>query len=121
MYAHARPVTARLIVIATLGGPIDRAKARDPPRAGGSCLMAEGRSNPAIGARLFLTPKTVETHVARIFSELASNPRRATTAGARRSSPTCAASADPRTPLACKAGGCDVGGTITAAFARLRR
>jgi len=36
--------------------------------------MAEGRSNPAIGARLFLTPKTVETHVARIFSKLGLQP-----------------------------------------------
>jgi DNA-binding NarL/FixJ family response regulator len=33
-------------------------------------LMAEGRSNQAIGDRLFLSPKTVETHVGRIFSKL---------------------------------------------------
>lgn len=37
-------------------------------------LMAEGRSNPAIGGRLFLTPKTVETHVARIFTKLGLPP-----------------------------------------------
>jgi DNA-binding NarL/FixJ family response regulator len=33
-------------------------------------LMAEGRSNRAIGQRLFLSPKTVEAHVSSIFSKL---------------------------------------------------
>lgn len=33
-------------------------------------LMAEGRSNQAICERLFLSPKTVETHVGAIFSKL---------------------------------------------------
>lgn len=33
-------------------------------------LMAEGRSNRAIGERLSLSPKTVETHVASIFTKL---------------------------------------------------
>jgi len=33
-------------------------------------LMAEGRSNRAIGERLFLSPKTVESHVSAIFSKL---------------------------------------------------
>jgi DNA-binding NarL/FixJ family response regulator len=33
-------------------------------------LMAEGRSNQAISERLFLSPKTVETHVGAIFSKL---------------------------------------------------
>lgn len=33
-------------------------------------LMAEGRSNQAISERLFLSPKTVEAHVAHIFSKL---------------------------------------------------
>jgi DNA-binding NarL/FixJ family response regulator len=37
-------------------------------------LMAEGRSNPAICERLFLTTKTVETHVARIFTKLGLPP-----------------------------------------------
>ena len=32
--------------------------------------MAEGRSNRAIGERLFLSPKTVEAHVSSIFSKL---------------------------------------------------
>lgn len=33
-------------------------------------LMAEGRSNQAIGERLFLAPKTIEAHIASIFSKL---------------------------------------------------
>ncbi len=33
-------------------------------------LMAEGRSNQGIGSKLFLSPKTVETHIHRIFSKL---------------------------------------------------
>ena len=37
-------------------------------------LMAEGRSNRAICARLFLSPKTVETHVGSIFTKLGLPP-----------------------------------------------
>ena len=37
-------------------------------------LMAEGRSNQAIAQRLFVTLKTVETHVASIFSKLGLEP-----------------------------------------------
>jgi DNA-binding NarL/FixJ family response regulator len=33
-------------------------------------LMAEGRSNQGIAERLYLAPKTVETHIHRIFSKL---------------------------------------------------
>ena len=33
-------------------------------------LIAEGRSNQAIGERLFLSPKTVETHIRQIFPKL---------------------------------------------------
>lgn len=33
-------------------------------------LMAEGRSNAAIGQRLFVSTKTVETHIGNIFSKL---------------------------------------------------
>jgi DNA-binding NarL/FixJ family response regulator len=33
-------------------------------------LMAEGRSNQAISERLFLSPKTVETHIRQIFQKL---------------------------------------------------
>lgn len=34
-------------------------------------LIAEGRSNRAIGQQLFLSPKTVETHIRQIFQKLA--------------------------------------------------
>jgi DNA-binding NarL/FixJ family response regulator len=37
-------------------------------------LMAQGRSNRAIGERLTLSPKTVETHIGRIFDKLALPP-----------------------------------------------
>jgi DNA-binding NarL/FixJ family response regulator len=37
-------------------------------------LMAEGRSNSGIGRRLFQSPKTVETHVNRIFRKLDLEP-----------------------------------------------
>jgi DNA-binding NarL/FixJ family response regulator len=33
-------------------------------------LMAEGRSNRAICERLFVSPKTLEAHVNRIFAKL---------------------------------------------------
>jgi DNA-binding NarL/FixJ family response regulator len=37
-------------------------------------MMAEGHSNQAIAERLFLGPKTVETHVRRIFTKLGLEP-----------------------------------------------
>jgi len=37
-------------------------------------LMAEGRSNVAIGQRLYLSPKTVESHVASLFVKLGLPP-----------------------------------------------
>ena len=33
-------------------------------------LIAEGRSNQAVGDRLFLSPKTIETHIRHIFQKL---------------------------------------------------
>jgi DNA-binding NarL/FixJ family response regulator len=61
-------------------GLLSRQRANDPlaaltPREREVlALMAEGRSNPAIGGLLFLNPKTVETHVARIFTKLGLAP-----------------------------------------------
>jgi DNA-binding NarL/FixJ family response regulator len=37
-------------------------------------LMAEGRSNAGIGSQLYLSPKTVETHVGSVFSKLGLPP-----------------------------------------------
>ena len=37
-------------------------------------LMAEGRSNQAIGDRLYLSPRTVEAHIRSIFTKLALSP-----------------------------------------------
>ncbi|WP_322755921.1 response regulator transcription factor [Frankia sp. Cas3] len=39
-------------------------------------LMAQGRSNGAIARHLFLTPKTVETHIAAIMTKLGLPPER---------------------------------------------
>ncbi len=33
-------------------------------------LMAEGRSNQAIAGQLYMSPKTVETHVGSLFAKL---------------------------------------------------
>ena len=37
-------------------------------------LMAEGRSNAAIGQQLYVSHKTVETHVASVFAKLGLHP-----------------------------------------------
>jgi len=46
-------------------------------------LMAEGRSNHEIAERLFVTDKTVEHHLASIYSKLGVHSRTAATAHAR--------------------------------------
>jgi DNA-binding NarL/FixJ family response regulator len=48
-------------------GPIDALSEREREVLS---LMAEGLSNQAVGERLFLSPKTVETHIANIFGKL---------------------------------------------------
>jgi DNA-binding NarL/FixJ family response regulator len=47
--------------------PVDELSPREREVLG---LMAEGRSNAGICAKLFLSPKTVETHVSSIFNKL---------------------------------------------------
>ena len=37
-------------------------------------LMAQGRTNSAIGSRLYLSPKTVEAHIRSIFMKLQLEP-----------------------------------------------
>jgi DNA-binding NarL/FixJ family response regulator len=59
---------------------VSRRRARDPIQELSErerqvlALMAEGRSNQAIGERLFLSPKTVEAHVHSIFTRLDLHP-----------------------------------------------
>ena len=48
-------------------GPLDELTEREREVL---ALMAEGRSNQAICERLFIVPKTVEAHIASIFSKL---------------------------------------------------
>jgi len=52
-------------------GPLDALTEREREILG---MMAEGRSNQAICEELFLSPKTVETHVGSIFSKLGLHP-----------------------------------------------
>jgi len=51
--------------------PLDELTERERDVLG---LMGEGRSNQAIADRLFVTPRTVETHVANIFGKLGLEP-----------------------------------------------
>ena len=59
---------------------VGRRRRRDPlddltPREGEVLeLMAEGRSNQAIGERLFITPRAVEKHITSIFGKLGLPP-----------------------------------------------
>jgi DNA-binding NarL/FixJ family response regulator len=60
-------VVAQLVGRRRTPDPLDELTPREREVLG---LMAEGRSNQAICAKLFLSPKTVETHVHSIFSKL---------------------------------------------------
>ena len=60
-------VVAQLVGRRAAEGPLDELTPREREVLG---LMAEGRSNKAICDKLFLSPKTVETHVHAIFRKL---------------------------------------------------
>ena len=60
-------VVARLVGSRRTRVPLDDLTVREREVL---ALMAEGRSNQAIGDRLFLAPKTIEAHIASIFSKL---------------------------------------------------
>ena len=60
-------VVALLVNRRRARGPLDELTEREREVL---ALMAEGRSNQAICDRLFITPKTVEAHIASIFSKL---------------------------------------------------
>jgi DNA-binding NarL/FixJ family response regulator len=60
-------IITRLLTRAQQHSPIDDLTNREREVL---ALMAEGRSNVAVGHLLFLSPKTVETHVSRVFSKL---------------------------------------------------
>jgi DNA-binding NarL/FixJ family response regulator len=60
-------VVSQLIRRRRVDDPIERLTERERETVS---LMAEGRSNQAISERLFLSPKTVETHVGHIFDKL---------------------------------------------------
>jgi DNA-binding NarL/FixJ family response regulator len=60
-------VVAQLVGRRRTKAPIDDLTEREREVLG---LIAEGRSNQAICDRLFLAPKTIEAHIANIFSKL---------------------------------------------------
>jgi DNA-binding NarL/FixJ family response regulator len=66
-----REGVARLLVDAGFGVPLDDLTAREREVLG---LMAEGRFNQAIGDRLGMARKTVDAHIASIFSKLELEP-----------------------------------------------
>jgi DNA-binding NarL/FixJ family response regulator len=60
-------VVSQLVGRRTKRGPLEELSEREREVL---AQMAEGRSNQAIGERLFLATKTVERHIANIFSKL---------------------------------------------------
>jgi serine/threonine-protein kinase len=60
-------IVSRLMSRRRASGPLEELTAREREVL---ALMAEGYANPGISARLFLSPKTVETHVRQIFMKL---------------------------------------------------
>lgn len=60
-------IVSRLVHKRHREGPIDDLTDRERDVLG---LIAEGRSNKAIGGSLYMSPKTVEAHVSHIFTKL---------------------------------------------------
>jgi DNA-binding NarL/FixJ family response regulator/class 3 adenylate cyclase len=60
-------VVTELVSLSRRGDPIERLTPRERDVLE---LLAEGRSNQAIGQRLFITPRAVEKHVTSIFTKL---------------------------------------------------
>ena len=60
-------IVSRLLSRARRQGPLDTLSPREREVL---ALMAEGRSNSGIGQALFLSERTVETHVSRVFDKL---------------------------------------------------
>jgi DNA-binding NarL/FixJ family response regulator len=60
-------LVARLVDRPRNGSPLDELTAREHEVL---ALMAEGLTDRGIGERLFVTPKTVETHIRHIFAKL---------------------------------------------------
>jgi DNA-binding NarL/FixJ family response regulator len=64
-------VVARLVARPRPGSPLQALTGRERDVL---ALMAEGRSNQALAGQLWMSPKTVETHVGSIFSKLGLAP-----------------------------------------------
>jgi DNA-binding NarL/FixJ family response regulator len=64
-------VVARLVARPRPGSPLKNLTEREQDVL---ALMAEGRSNQAIAGQLYMSPKTVETHIGAIFTKLGLAP-----------------------------------------------
>jgi len=60
-------IVSRLVSRRRVRGPLDDLTEREREVL---ALVAEGHSNGAIGERLFLSRKTIETHISQIFAKL---------------------------------------------------
>ena len=65
-------VVAELLGRRRMGSPVEELTDREREIL---ALMAEGRSNQAIGERIYLSARTVESHVSSIFSKLGLPPK----------------------------------------------
>ena len=67
MAGAGKSTVGRLVARPRRDSPLDTLTEREVAVL---ALMAEGRSNQAIAARLFMSPKTLETHVGNMFGRL---------------------------------------------------